>query len=214
MEGTETVKVTAVIFGNTTYEGHEVSFRGLCDLNLGWWLNSVCSIVFWLTHSQDPKPSKTLYLLSNEIKNPFTENCNIQDPNLLYGLIFNTPLWCWSWNSNTLATSCEEFTHCKRPWCWEELGSGEGDDRGWDGWMASLTQWTWVWVNSRSWWWTGRPGMLRFMGSEKVRHNWATELNWTELMFLLPLNHANLYILMYTHTHNVSFLTSLSRFPT
>ena len=56
---------------------------------------------------------------------------------------------------------------------------GEGDDRGWDGWMASQTRWTWVWVNSGSWWWTGRPGVLRFMGSQRVRHNWATELNWT-----------------------------------
>ena len=58
---------------------------------------------------------------------------------------------------------------------------GEGDDTGWDGWMASLTQWTWVWVDSGSWWWTGRPGVLRFMGSQRVRHDWATELNWTEL---------------------------------
>ena len=72
--------------------------------------------------------------------------------------------WCWSWNSNTLATSCEELTHLKRPWCWERLRAGEGDDRGWVGWMASPTQWTWVWVNSRSWWWTGRPGMLQFTG--------------------------------------------------
>ena len=50
----------------------------------------------------------------------------------------------------------------------------------WDGWMASPTQWAWVWVNSQSWWWTGRPGMLRFMGSQRVGHDWATELNWTE----------------------------------
>ena len=57
---------------------------------------------------------------------------------------------------------------------------GEGDDRGWDGWMASPTQWTWVCVNSRSWWWTGRPGVLQFMGSQRVGHNWATELNWTD----------------------------------
>ena len=56
---------------------------------------------------------------------------------------------------------------------------GEGDDRGWDGWMASLARWTWVWVNSRSWWWTGRPGVLWFMGSQRVGHDWATELNWT-----------------------------------
>jgi len=65
---------------------------------------------------------------------------------------------------NTLATWCEELTHWKRLWCWEELwAGGEGDDRGWDGWMASPTQWTWVWVNSGSWWWTGRPGVLWFI---------------------------------------------------
>ena len=61
----------------------------------------------------------------------------------------------------------------------EGLGAGgEGDDRGWDGWMASLTRWMWVWVNSGSWWWTGRPGGLHFMGSQRVRHDWVTELNW------------------------------------
>ena len=73
-----------------------------------------------------------------------------------------------------------------KDWCWEGLGAGEeGDDRGWDGWMASLTRWTWIWVNSRSWWWTGRPGMLRFMWSQRVGHDWVTELNWcTELCSL------------------------------
>ena len=81
----------------------------------------------------------------------------------------------------TLATSCEELTHWERLWRWEELGAGgEGDDRGWDGWMASPTWWTWVWVNSGSWWWTGRPGVLRFMGSQRVGRDWATELNWTD----------------------------------
>ena len=65
--------------------------------------------------------------------------------------------------------------------CWGRLkAGGEGDDRGWDGWMASPTLWTWVWVNSGSWWWTARPGMLRFMGLQRVGHNWATELNWTD----------------------------------
>ena len=69
-----------------------------------------------------------------------------------------------------------------KDWCWEGLQvGGEGDDRGWDGWMASPTQGTWVWVNSRSCWWTGRPGVLRFMGFQRVGHDWATELNWTEL---------------------------------
>ena len=90
--------------------------------------------------------------------------------------------WCWIWNSNTLATWCEVLTYWKRPWCWERLKvGGKGDDRGWDGWMASPAQWTWVWVNSRSWWWTGRPGALQSMESQRVRHNWMTELNWTEL---------------------------------
>ena len=87
--------------------------------------------------------------------------------------------WCWSWYSNNFATSCEELTHWKSPWCWERLRArGEGDDRGWDGWMASRTQGTWVWVNSGSWWWTGRPGVLQSMGSERAGHNWVTELNW------------------------------------
>ena len=87
--------------------------------------------------------------------------------------------WCWSWNSNLLATWCEELTHLKRPWCWERLrAEEEGDAGGWDSWMASPTQWTWVWVNSGSWWCTGRPGVLRFMRSQRVGHDWVTELNW------------------------------------
>ena len=81
-------------------------------------------------------------------------------------------------DSNTLATCCEELTHWKRPWCLERLkAGGEGDDRGWYGWKASPTWWTWVWVNSRSWQWTGKPGVLQSMGSQRVGHNWATELN-------------------------------------
>ena len=85
---------------------------------------------------------------------------------------------------NTLATRCKELTHWKRPWCWGRLmAGGEGDDR-WDGWMATPTQWTWVWVDSGSWWWTGRPGMLRFMESQRVRHNWAAELNWSKYQSL------------------------------
>ena len=87
--------------------------------------------------------------------------------------------WCWSWNSNTLATWCKELTPWRRPQCLERLkAGGEGDDRGWADWMASLTQWTWVWVNSGSWWRTGRPGVLQSMGSQRARHDWATELNW------------------------------------
>ena len=78
---------------------------------------------------------------------------------------------------------CEELTHLKRSWWWERLkAGGEAGNRGWDGWMASPTQWTWVCVDSRSWWRTGRPGMLWFMGSQRVRHGWVTELNWTEFI--------------------------------
>ena len=76
----------------------------------------------------------------------------------------------------------EELTHWKRPWCWERLrAGGEGDDRGWDGWMASPTPCTWIWVHSGSCWRTGRPGVLQFMGSQRVGHDWATELNWIQV---------------------------------
>ena len=85
-----------------------------------------------------------------------------------------------SWNSSSWATWCEELIHWKRPWCWEELKvGGEGDDRGWDGWMLSLTRWIWVWVNSGSWWWTGKPGVLQSMGLQRVGHDWLSD--WTEM---------------------------------
>jgi len=88
--------------------------------------------------------------------------------------------WCWSWNSSF--TWLEELTGWKRPWCWEGLkAGGEGDDRGWDDWMASPTQWTWVWANSRSWWWTGRSGVLLSMWLQRFGWDWAAEVNWTEL---------------------------------
>ena len=93
----------------------------------------------------------------------------------------NPEYWCWSWNSNTLATCCKELTHRKRPWCWERLKAGrEGDHRAWDGWIASPTPWTWVWASSGSQSWTGQPGTLQSMGSQRIGHHWATELNWTE----------------------------------
>ena len=103
--------------------------------------------------------------------------------------------------ADTLATWWEVLTHWKRLWCWERLkAGGKGDDRGWDGWTASLTQWTWVWVNSGNWWWTGRPDMLQSMGSQRVGHNWVTELNWTEDLWLIELGcywsslHKNVFI--------------------
>ena len=88
--------------------------------------------------------------------------------------------WCWSWNFSILATWWEELTLWKRPWCWERLKvGGEQDDRGWDVWMALPTRWPWVWAGSGSWWWTGKPGVLQSMGSQRVGHDRVTKLNWT-----------------------------------
>ena len=90
--------------------------------------------------------------------------------NYLAVLIVETPmLW---------PPECEKRTPWNRPWCWERLKvGGEGDARGWDGWMASLTRWTWVWAWSSSWWWRGKPGLLQSMKPQRVGHDWA-ELNW------------------------------------
>ena len=87
------------------------------------------------------------------------------------------------WNSNTLATWCEELTHWKRSGCWERLKvGGEGDVRGWDGWMVSLTWWTWVWVSSGSWWWAESPS-LGVYGLQRVGHSWVTELtDWLTII--------------------------------
>ena len=85
-----------------------------------------------------------------------------------------------------LKLKLQYFGHLmKRLWCWERLKAG--GDIGWAGWMASPTWWTWVWVNSRSWWWTERPGVLQSMGSQRVGHDWVTELNWTELRMYYQL---------------------------
>ena len=104
--------------------------------------------------------------------------------------------WMLKLNSDTLANWCEELTNWKRPWCWERLRAREGDDRGWDGWMASPTQWIWVWVNYGSCWWTGKPGVLQSMGSQRVGQNWATELNWA-----LSRGHTNSRIATWQRRH-------------
>ena len=84
--------------------------------------------------------------------------------------------WRWSWSSNTSLTWCEESTQRKRPWCWERLrAGGEGGSRGWDGWVASPTQWTWIWANSGRYWGTGKPGVLQSMGSQRVGHDLPIE---------------------------------------
>ena len=92
-------------------------------------------------------------------------------------------------NSNTLATWCEELTQWKRPCYWERLkAGGEGDDRGWDGWMASLIWWPWVWASCGSWWWTGKPGCSPW--GCKVRHNWVTELRWTDTTHIYHIRYS------------------------
>ena len=127
--------------------------------------------------------AKELMLLNCGVGEDSWESLGLQgdptSPFCISALGFLWKEWCWSWNSSTLATLREELTFWKRLWCWEGLeAGGEGDDRGWDGWMASLTRWMWIWMNSGSCWWTGRPGMLRLMGLQRVGHDWVTELNW------------------------------------
>ena len=101
--------------------------------------------------------------------------------------------WGWRWSSNTLATWCEEPTHWKRPSCWERLKvGGEGDDRGCDGWMTLLTRLTWVWVGPRSRWWKRKPGVLQPTGSQRVEHNWVTELSRNKV--LLGQRNTHLFI--------------------
>ena len=91
--------------------------------------------------------------------------------------------WCWSWHFSTLATSCKELTYWKRPWCWEGLGSGgEGEDRRWDGWMASPTWWTWVCASSGSWWWVREAGCAAVCGVAKSQTQLSNEPNWSQDM--------------------------------
>ena len=110
-------------------------------------------------------------MVTQERENSFPFPGSVAEPPVIKG-----KLTIESWSSNILATWYEELIHWKRPWCWDRLKArGEGDDRGWDGWMASPTQWTWIWASSGSWWWTGKPGALQFMGSQRVGHDWMTK---------------------------------------
>jgi len=131
-----------------------------------------------------------------------------------------------SLKNNTLATWCKELTYWKRPWHWERLrAGGEEGDRGWDGWMASPTQWTRVWVNSESWWWTGRPGVLQSVGSQRVEHERVTEQNGNDtcsiyiclrktilfsimaLPIYIPISRAHGFPFLHVITNNCHFLS-------
>ena len=111
----------------------------------------------------------------------------------------------WNWSSNTLATWYEELTLWKRPWCWERLkAGGEGDNRGWDGWMASPIQWTWVWASSGRSWRTGKPGMLQSMGSQRIRLDWVS---WTMTTTFLSI-HTDWHQI-YIYVFNINMLLVL-----
>ena len=111
----------------------------------------------------------------------------------------------WKLKLQYLATWCEGLTQV-----WERLkAGGEGDNRGWDGWMASLTQWRWIWVNSGRWWWTRRPGMLQSMGSQRVGHDWVTELSWTALQYFVGFCHKTAWINYNVSPPSLSFPSTL-----
>ena len=116
--------------------------------------------------------------------------------------------WCSNWNSNTLATWCEGLTHLKRPWCWERLkAGGEGDDRGWDGWMAPLNQWTWVWVDLGVGDGQGGPACCDSWGRKES--DTTERLNWTVGVFNISLKattisiciYMPIYTYVYVHTY-------------
>ena len=110
---------------------------------------------------------------------------------------------CWSWSSNTLATWCEELIHRKRPWCWKRWRvKGEEGNRGWNCWMASLTQWTWVWANSWREWRAGKPGMLQSTELQTVGHERATEQQNNQISFGNSKNWKEESINTYQHRDN------------
>ena len=132
------------------------------DYKEDWALENWC---FWTLVSEKTLESPLDCQEMNPVNPKGNQSCNIPWKD-----------WCWSWSSNTLPTWCVEPSHYKRPYWWERLKAGrEGDNTRQDGWMVSPTQWTWVWASFGSWWWTGKPGVLQSIRSQRVRDNWATE---------------------------------------
>ena len=131
---------------------------------------------------------KTKIMASGPITSWQIDGQTVKDQSILEESVLNIHEKDWRWSFNTLDTWCEELRHCKRPWCWERFKVGrERDDRGWNGWMASLTRWTWVWVNFGSWWRPGKPSVLQSMGSQRVGHDWTIELNWMFIAAGFPI---------------------------
>ena len=165
-------------------------FANRCPSSEGYNFSSSHVWIWVLDYKESKMSAKELMLLNCGVGKDSWESLGLPGdptcPSLSKSVLnIHWKDWCWSWNSNNLPTWCEKLTNLKRVWCWERLKvGGEGDERGWDDWMASPTQWTWVWVNYRSWWWTGRPGVLQSFGSQRVGHDWVTKLNWiTDLIY-------------------------------
>jgi len=177
------------IFSSGAWASHWGSFSYCRARALGRMGFSTCGTPLSSWGSQAPEYGFNVWLMglvvpwhveSSQVKDWTCVSCTGRQ--VLYHRAIKEALRNLEWKKKkNLIELSEELTHWKRPWCWEGLGAGgEGDDRGWDGWMASLTQWTWVWVDSGNWWCTGRPGVLRFLGLQRVGHDWVTELNWTD----------------------------------
>ena len=154
---------------------HWGSISPSATTSLTWtWARPLLSIILYLKSKAHNKNFKWQYMKHHKVMllmppSPLLRDKWLQvgvDPDILHA------------NGSKLVHQLCTYTNTFLYW-------GEGEDRGWDGWMASPTHWIWVWVNSRSWWWTGRPGMLQSMVSQRVGHDWATKLNWTNILFHL-----------------------------
>jgi len=127
--------------------------------------------------------------------------------------------WCWSWSFNSLATYCKEPTHWKRPWCWGRLkAGGVVGDRRWDGWMALLTQWTWIWTNSSRQWRTGKPGILQSMGLQRDGHDLVTKQQGVERQQTISevkvevlVSHVWIFVTPWTVAHQAALSMGFSR---
>ena len=145
-------------------------------------------------------PSLTLLIVLRFCSLPWVFKISVRELEynvIIFHVIIWNGNWCWSWNSNTLATWCKELTYWRRPRCWGRLkAGGEGDDRGWDGWMASPTRWTWVWASSESWWWTGSLVCSSPWGRKVLDTTESTELNvnWVPLKEVMSLALNTMYI--------------------